>query len=215
MMAKSLRIGATLAEEYLLVGQDLACRRGGRLVFEALSFALKPGDAMLLSGPNGSGKSSLMRLIAGYLPMAEGHLQLAGERVEMAELRRSMAYVGHANPLKPTLSVAANLTFLTAIAQGSGLQSRLDAFGLAPIANMPARYLSSGQRRRAVLAAGLSDDRPIWLLDEPGVGLDRDYRRRLEEVINMHLSRGGVVIAASHGDVALPDPLILDFSLAA
>lgn len=202
-------------EHPVIEAAHLACRRGERLLFEDLSFELAPGDALLLKGPNGSGKSSLLRMLAGFLPLAAGRISIGGTLIDHADARSQMVYAGHANPLKPALSVAANVFFLQALAGGASAKEMMHSLGLDDIANMPARYLSSGQRRRTTLAACLASDRPIWLLDEPGVGLDRHYRGCLEGIISQHLATGGVVIAASHGDIELFDPLVLDFSRSA
>lgn len=211
MTARSLRISGPLAEA-MFAANELACRRGGRLLFDDLSFELSPGDCLLLMGPNGSGKSSLLRMLAGYLTKDRGRLHLDGEPLDPAKAKLQMSYVGHANPLKPGLSVKDNIFYLQGHLGHARPMELFDAFGLEAILDMPARYLSSGQKRRTTLAGCLSFERPIWLMDEPGVGLDRDYRGKLEEAISAQLARGGIVIAASHGDVVLPDPLILDFA---
>lgn len=212
MMERSLKTGGPLSSDYTIQAHGLACERGGRLLFDDLSFALQPGDALLLSGANGSGKSSLLRLLAGFLPLTTGEIFVETALSEPMRRQDQMIYIGHANPLKSALSVEANIEFLRTLMNSCDQSGFMTEFGLSSIAATPARYLSSGQRRRTVLAAGLCYSRPIWLLDEPGVGLDRFYRQRLEAVIADHLSKGGVVIAASHGDVAFNDPLVLEFT---
>lgn len=193
---------------------ELACVRGGRLVFEALSFALAPGEALVLRGPNGSGKSTLLRLLAGFLRPAAGSLRWGGEPTPPSspEHRARLHFVGHADPVKPLLSVAENVAFASAVAGGNGaVQPALGHFSLSDLARTPARFLSSGQKRRTTLARLLASPRPLWLLDEPGVGLDRANRDRLEQAIACHRAGGGICILATHGDVAVRDALILDF----
>ena len=200
--------------------RDLACRRGGRLVFENLHFDLEAGDALVLRGANGSGKSSLLRMLAGFLEPAGGEIRWDdGEGADedgAAGRRRSIHYVGHRNAIKPLLTVQENLAFATALAgapAGAGsprLVAALETFDLLPHASTPGRLLSQGQQRRAALARLVAAPRTLWLLDEPGVGLDRRSRQALERLIAAHLAEGGICVAATHGDVALDDPLVLD-----
>ncbi|MFL5338235.1 MAG: heme ABC exporter ATP-binding protein CcmA [Geminicoccaceae bacterium] len=194
---------------------ELACVRGGRVVFEALSFRLEPGDALVLRGPNGSGKSTLLRLLAGFLRPSAGALAWDGETVaaDALEHRARLHFVGHADPLKPLLTVAENLAFAAGLVGGQGtIERALAGFGLEALAATPARFLSSGQKRRANLARLLAGARPLWLLDEPGVGLDTANRARLEAAIAAHRAGGGMCLLATHGDVAVRDAYVLDFA---
>ena len=180
-------------------------------MFEALDLALSAGEALVLRGPNGSGKSSLLRLIAGLLPPAEGSVAWQGMPIG-AEHRTRLHYIAHADALKPALSACESLTFAAALAGGTTqIHSALAAFDLVHLAALPTRFLSAGQRRRAALARLLASPRPLWLLDEPGVGLDRASRDRLELAIDSHRAGGGIVVVATHGDVAVRSPLVLDF----
>lgn len=200
----------------LLEARDLACLRGGRLVFRDVGFALERGDALVLRGPNGSGKSSLLRLLAGFLAPAAGELCWSGEPVEADRPahRARLHYVGHAHGLKTALTARENLSFAAALAGGAAtaLGPALVAFGLGPLADVPVRLLSAGQRRRLALARLLAAPRPLWLLDEPGVGLDVRSRAELEAAIEEHRAGGGVVALATHGDVGPRDPLLLDLA---
>lgn len=201
----------------LLEGCDLACRRGGRLVFEAVSFALPPGEALLLHGPNGSGKSSLLRILAGFLAASSGRLLWRGEPVssDPAAQRHRLHYIGHAHGLKTALSARENLEVAVALGAGprDAVAPALQAAGLAPLADLPVRLLSAGQRRRLALARLHTVARPLWLLDEPGVGLDDTSRERLEVALEAHRRNGGVAVVASHGDILVRDPLVLDLGL--
>jgi heme exporter protein A len=196
-----------------LIADQLACVRAGRPVFAGLSFALEPGDALLLRGPNGSGKSSLLRLMAGFLRPAAGRLAWHGASIEadLAEHRRQLCYLGHADAVKGVLTVRENLAFAVALSNGAAdrIDAALGRFDLAVLADTPARYLSAGQRRRLALARLLTGDRPLWLLDEPGVGLDAANRARLEEVITEHRNKGGMVALATHGDTTVSDAKVL------
>ena len=184
-------------------------------MFEALGFALAPGEALVLRGANGSGKSTLLRLLAGFVRPAAG--QLAWDGLAMApdapEHRARLHFLGHADPIKPLLSVGENVGFAGALA-GAGRAATADALAgmrLEALAATPGRFLSAGQKRRTNLARLLLGDRPLWLLDEPGVGLDRASRARLEQAIAAHRARGGICVLATHGDVAVADALVLDF----
>lgn len=185
-------------------------------MFEALGFVLEAGEALVLRGPNGSGKSTLLRLLAGFVRPAAGSLSWDGQAMPpaSADHRARLHFVGHADPVKPLLSVAENLRFacaVTGLDGASGIARALDWFGLSGLAATPGRFLSAGQKRRTNLARLVAVHRPLWLLDEPGVGLDRASRARLEEAVGRHRAGGGICVLATHGDVAVPDALVLDF----
>ncbi|MCS6779575.1 MAG: heme ABC exporter ATP-binding protein CcmA [Geminicoccaceae bacterium] len=198
----------------MLAARGLACRRGGRLVFEAVAFALEPGDALLLLGANGTGKTSLLRLLAGFARPAAGSLTWQGREIgqEPAEHAQRVHFLGFADGVEGLLSVRENLAYQAALL-GAGpdrLDDALRAFDLVELADRPARKLSAGQRRRLALARLAAAPRPLWLLDEPGVALDRVNRARLEDAIERHREQGGVAVVATHGDVRVRDPLVLE-----
>ena len=188
--------------------------RGGRQVFADLSFALRPGEVLVLRGPNGSGKSSLLRLLAGFLAPAAGRLAWAGARIadDLAAHRARLHYVGHLDAVKSLLTVRENLAFAAALGGTGegGLEAALEGFDLGALAEVPARHLSAGQKRRLALARLLAGARPLWLLDEPGVGLDAANRARLEAALAAHRAAGGLAVLATHGDVAVEDALLLE-----
>ena len=191
--------------------------RGGRTVFTGVEFELGAGDTLVLQGPNGSGKSSLLRLLAGFLTPAAGELAWAGQPIsdDLSAQRARLHYVGHADAIKGLLSVRENLSFALAVtgAPGGGaVDQALGGFDLLALAETPARLLSAGQRRRLALARLLASDRPLWLLDEPGVGLDAANRRRLEAAVADRRDTGGITVLATHGDIAVPDALVLEMA---
>lgn len=192
----------------LFEGQDLACMRGERMVFAGLSFALGPGDALMLTGPNGSGKSSLLRVLAGLLRPVRGRLLWQGNPVDHDPYahRARLCYVGHQDPVKPLLSVRENLAFWARLQDGAedGVAPALARFGLMAIARVPARLLSAGQRRRLNLARLLVSAAPLWLLDEPAVALDTEAITALESMLADRRARGGIVLLATHSRIALP-----------
>jgi heme exporter protein A len=184
--------------------ERLTCVRGERRLFENLSFALAPGQALLVTGPNGAGKTSLLRLIAGLIVPATGRITLDGESPSRA--RESIHLLGHLDAAKGALTVTENLTFARTLAGGDGsVAHALDAVGVKSAARLPVRVLSAGQKRRLALARLLVSERPLWLLDEPTATLDVDGQRRLAAMIAAHRARGGLAIVASHAAVDLAD----------
>jgi heme exporter protein A len=182
-----------------LAALNISCQRGGRMLFEVLSFALVPGEALLVSGPNGAGKTSLLRQIAGLLPLRAGRFDLTGAGPD-ASLPELCHYVGHADAAKTSLSVRENLAFWASFLgeDGTGLPRALEAFGLTPLADLPAGLLSAGQKRKLALSRLFAAPRPVWLLDEPSVSLDAPSVKLLDAAIRDHLKAGGIAMVASH-----------------
>ena len=184
---------------------DLTCRRGGRELFSSLSFSLAAGEALLVTGRNGSGKSSLLRLVAGLLRAEGGQIGLTGGNAE-ASIGEQAHYLGHQDALKPSLTVQENLKFWSGYLgpEENPPALALERLGLGELADLPAAYLSAGQRRRLSLARLITVQRPLWLLDEPASLLDAEGQTRLAELMHLHLTRGGLILAAAHGDIGLP-----------
>ena len=190
-----------------LEGSGLACIRGGREVFAGLDFAIEGGEALLVTGRNGVGKSTLLRVVAGLVRLTGGRLALTGGDAD-STIAEQAHYLGHLDALKPSLTVGENLRFWArylgeASAAGDGLDAALTTVGLGSLADLPAAYLSAGQRRRLSLARLLAAKRPIWLLDEPTSALDRDAQDMLAGLMRQHLAGGGIIAAATHGPIGL------------
>jgi heme exporter protein A len=183
-----------------LVAEGLRCVRGGREVFADIGFHVRAGEALIVTGPNGAGKSSLLRLLAGLVRPAQGDARLVGGDPELT-LAEQAHLVGHLDPVKPTLTVAENLSFWARFQGGAaGLDAgeALAAVTLGPLADLPAAYLSAGQRRRLSLARLLVASRPVWLLDEPTATLDSSAQSQFTGLMREHLDGGGLIVAATH-----------------
>ena len=189
-----------------LSATDLACRRGGRDVFAGVNFSVASGESLAIRGRNGAGKSSLLRMIVGLVRVASGRLSLEDGDPELT-IGEQAHYLGHLDALKPSLSVAENLQFWSAFfgADNAGPNEPLRAVGLDALADLPAAYLSAGQRRRLSIARLLAVKRPLWLLDEPTSTLDAAAQERLAEIMQAHLAGGGIILAATHGALGLDD----------
>jgi heme exporter protein A len=187
-----------------LCAVDLACHRGGRDVFTGLGFTVSSGEALAVTGRNGAGKSSLLRTIIGLARITHGTLALEGGDRELT-IPEQAHYLGHQDALKPSLSVGENVQFWANFlgARDAQIGPVLDAVGLEDLIDLPAAYLSAGQRRRLSIARLLAVKRPIWLLDEPTSTLDASAQNRLTSLMRTHLSEGGLVIAATHGTIGL------------
>lgn len=183
---------------------SVSCLRGERLLFEGMSFALAPGQAAIVTGPNGSGKSSLLRLAAGLLAPAVGLIAREG----------GIAYLGEQAALDVSQPLARALAYWATVdrAKEGAVAHALEAMGIAALAEVPVRMLSTGQRRRAALARVMLGGAAIWLLDEPGNGLDAATLDRLSNAITTHRANGGIVLAATHQPLGIVDALALELA---
>jgi heme exporter protein A len=194
-----------------LIAEDLACRRGERLVFAGLSFRLPPGGALLLTGSNGSGKTSLLRVVAGLLMPAAGRLAWGARPVtdDIGAHRAGLHYIGHQDAIKSALTPRETLAFWAALRglavsrSALAIDQALFAFALDGAADWPCRWLSAGQRRRLALTRLLMAPAPLWLLDEPMSTLDGDGRDRLQGIIAAHRANGGQILLSTHAPIAL------------
>jgi heme exporter protein A len=195
-------------------GRGLACRRGERLVFAGLAFAVPPGGALLLTGPNGSGKSSLLRLMAGLSHPEAGTLSWDGAPVndDPAAHRARLHFIGHHDAVKPALVVGETLRFWAGMHGGAAVTAALAHFRLERVADWPCRHLSAGQRRRLALARLLASPAPLWLLDEPTTGLDAEAQADLLAAIAAHRGNGGRVLLSTHAELAIGDAAVLSLA---
>jgi heme exporter protein A len=206
-VSRNARDGAAVME---LRGIDLGCIRGGRRVFEGVNFSVAAGTPLLLTGANGAGKSSLLRLIAGLIHPDHGTVAIEGGDDELT-VGEQTHYLGHLDPLKGALTVMENLAFWVSFLNAEAgpdawdrAERSLDIVGLGELADVPAGYLSAGQRRRLSLARMVAVPRSLWLLDEPTNALDAASQERLDGLMRGHLGGGGLIVAATHGPLGLP-----------
>jgi heme exporter protein A len=187
---------------------DLTIERGGRRVIAGLSFEAAAGAALIVTGANGAGKTSLLRALAGFLPIESGGFALDGGDGERT-VGEQAHYLGHADGVKAALTAGENLAFAAAMLGGDSSRktqlAALTALGLPHVVDFPARVLSAGQRRRVALACLLVAERPLWLLDEPTTALDAGAQTALVEIMRAHLKSGGILVAAVHAPLGLDD----------
>ena len=204
---------ADASGEPLLQLGDLAGSRGDRRLFQGLNLSLRPGQVVWLRGRNGRGKTTLLRMLAGLAPAAQGHIVLMGHKLSGAppELRSHLGYIAHANALKDDLTATEALSFLASLtglaAQRTDVLAALKQLGIASRAQAPIRTLSQGQRRRVALARLALPAQPrVWLLDEPFDALDDRGIEVLNRLLADLASRGGAVLLTSHQTLSLSTP---------
>lgn len=194
----------------LLRGHGLAVVRGDRSLFAALDFALQAGELLRVEGPNGSGKTSLLRVIAGLIQPDHGELWWRGQPVrrQRQAYHAELAWMGHRPGFKGDLTPLENLRFETGL-RGSprgGPGAVLERLGLERLRRLPFRLLSAGQQRRFALARLVLSGATLWLLDEPFTNLDAQGREQVQALVGEHLADGGLVLAASHQELAIDAP---------
>ncbi len=188
-----------------LVAENLVLSRAGRTIVDGLSFRLEGGEALLLTGANGSGKTTLLRALGGFLAPSAGAIRLEDAPPERAACEL-VHFVGHLDGIKSHLTVGENLAFWATYLNDAGdswdaearVEPALERFALSALADIPAGYLSAGQKRRLALARLVAAQRPLWLLDEPTVSLDTASVALLTEAVDAHVAAGGLAIIATH-----------------
>lgn len=194
-----------------LVGEDLTCERGERVVFRDVGFSVEAGELLVLKGPNGAGKTSLLRLIAGLIEPAAGRLALGGSHHDLT-IGQQSHLIAHQSAVKPSLTVRENLQFWSDFLGGGDIEASLAAFALSPLAGYSAALLSAGQLRRLTLSRLKLVPRVLWLLDEPTVGLDANSTKNLRTAMYDQLERGGMIIATTHVDLGIRKAKVFDFA---
>ena len=204
----------------MLEARRLECTRGEKKLFRDLSFKLGRGQLLRVAGANGSGKTSLLRIMCGLVAPSAGELRWKGQsiRTEREEYSRNLVFIGHLNALKDDLTALENLQFAAALgglpAGREHTLAGLDRFGVAHCAELPAKVLSQGQRRRVSLARlALSPAVPLWILDEPFSALDVAAVAELEQLLAAHITSGGMVVLTTHQEVQVVTHAVLRVDL--
>lgn len=193
-------MSAALPPCQLLVS-DLKFARGEQVIIDGIGFRLRPGEALRVEGPNGAGKSTLLRLLAGLLTPDGGKIELTGD----------IGWLGHADGFDDRRTLAEEMRFWL-----GGIPDRdIVDFGVSQLVEIPIRLLSQGQKRRAALWRLAAENAPIWLLDEPGAGLDRAGREALGGAIHAHCEAGGIAVVATHGETVVSAGATLDLGVPA
>lgn len=196
--------------------KNLACERGGRLLFSNLSFSLNPGAVLVIEGRNGAGKTTLLRMLAGLRSIEDGVVSFDGLSIEQLAdaYYQQMAYLGHLNAVKYDLTVSENLKFAQQLSTVvSNIDDALHKVGLDGYQDTLSRHLSAGQKRKLALARLLCIHKRLWILDEPFTSLDKSSIAMFEGLIHEHVSQGGMVIITTHHPINLPDSILLRLTL--
>ena len=195
---------------------NLACWRNEQVLFSGLNFSLSPQNVLFLQGENGSGKTSLLRILCGFRLPDEGEISW-GEQLtsSMPEYFENISYVGHKNGIKDELTVEENLNLMRSMATASDIQTEnvLKQIGLFKRADVLARQLSAGQKRKLALARLMMTENSFWILDEPFTALDKASVRFFESLIKKHIARGGMLILTSHHEIDLSGLSVHHFNL--
>lgn len=202
--------------DFILEARQIACLRDERTLFSGLNFHLYSGQILLIEGVNGAGKTSLLRILTGFRQPDEGELFWNGDSIENlgAAFYQDVAYIGHNNGLKETLTAQENLQYAQALASPAlSLDESLQQVRLNGYQDTPVRYLSAGQRRRLALARLLCTHKTLWILDEPFTSLDKASIHMIEQLITAHVKKGGMVIMTSHHETHLPATLVQKIEL--
>lgn len=212
---RSGRISPNMFQTVALSGS-----RGERQLFSDVSVTVKPGTLLAVVGENGSGKTSFLRMLCGLLSPDRGTILWEGKDIrQLKELYSAqLTYVGHLNGIKDELTPVENLTVSACLAgdecAGGAVPKALEAVGLArPVHRLPTRVLSQGQKRRVALARLWLSTRPLWLLDEPFASLDVTATNYLTQRLHAHLNHGGMVVVATHQDIAIPPDFVQQLRL--
>jgi heme exporter protein A len=190
----------------MLYAKSLSCLRDRKLLFYDLSFEIKPGSTLLVTGGNGVGKSTLLRMIAGFIPIKNGSIHYNGLEItnSLEDIAKDIGYFGHLGAIKEQLSIEENIKFWNYLFN-KGYKIEIDPFNLNNIKHKIVSSCSTGQKRKLSLSRLLSTQKKIWLLDEPTTSLDQDSITSLIIQIKAHCALGGITIITSHQPLELPN----------
>lgn len=209
-----------MEKKYTFTGKlevkNLACWRNEQVLFSGVNLSLSPKNVLFLQGENGSGKTSLLRILCGFRLPDEGEISWADESTSsVPEYFQNISYVGHKNGIKDELSVEENLNLMRSMATASNIKTEdvLKQIGLFKRADVLARQLSAGQKRKLALARLMMTENSFWILDEPFTSLDKATVGFFELLIQQHINRGGMLILTSHHEIDLTGLSVNHFNL--
>ncbi|OOE89743.1 cytochrome c biogenesis heme-transporting ATPase CcmA [Salinivibrio sharmensis] len=204
----------------MLEVKQLCCVRDDRVLFDALTFSLSPGDLVQIEGPNGAGKTTLLRIIAGLGLADSGEVcwQQQAITLQRDAFYRDLLFLGHTTGVKRELTAFENLAYYMQMhgrTDHDAIWQALAKVGLAGREDIPAGQLSAGQNRRVALARLWLSDRRLWILDEPLTAIDKQGVKVLEAVFERHVQQGGMVLFTTHQDMFVGHPLLRRIRLGA
>jgi len=188
--------------------KSISCTRGYRDLFTDLDFQLCPGQVLRVEGKNGSGKTSLLRIMAGLAQPLEGEVRWQGRKIHHVEsdYLENLLFLGHRAAIKYELTPLENLCMAKSL-HGSktenGIEEALYQVGLFGFEDIPCGQLSAGQKRRVALAQLFLTRAKCWILDEPYTSLDVTAVAMLENLFDLHINSGGMLVITSHQPVTL------------
>jgi len=193
-----------------LQARELTCTRGERELFRSVALTLSAGDALRIAGNNGAGKSSLLRILCGLTMPTTGVVSWEGVDIRQSREQycRQLTYIGHLSGIKDDLTACENVLMSARIAgirldQKAALAA-LERMGLGAQADLPARVLSQGQKKRVALTRlQYANVAPLWILDEPLAALDQDAQQHLTGMLNHHLELRGMLVYTTHSEISL------------
>lgn len=182
---------------------DIKSIRDDRVLFANINFELWPNQLLQIDGPNGSGKTTLLRILCGLFLQEQGEVLWKGKNIrqDRMDFQSDLIYLGHGQGIKGDFTPTENLRFVRSLygsQRDSSLQDILSEVGLAGFEHVPSRTLSAGQRRRVSLGKLLLTSARLWILDEPFTSLDKQGQQMVEDLLNKHITNGGIVIITTH-----------------
>ena len=169
-----------------------------------VSFDIHWGESLAVLGPNGAGKTTLIKMLAMLVKEDTGEIIISGNDFRLSKLKiwNKIGVVLHQDLLYPHMTVEENLRFFASMFNLKNVDSRItelaNLLGLTQKLSDKVGILSYGYKRRVAIARSIVHDPPIFLMDEPGSGLDNISQEFLEDIIDQKIKKNGAVLATTH-----------------